>query len=112
MFFRWLWCAVCAIASVSAGAEPQRGWKNPLVKKGYLNSPLVETTPFVFHERLYLAENYQAFVDSAGKKLGEDSDKDALRIRDVETGQLVSVALREHAFGTVFVSGDAVYAFS
>jgi hypothetical protein len=87
-------------------------WKNPLVKKGYLNSPLVETTPFAFGDRLYLAENYQAFVDSASKRPGDDSDKDALRIRDVETGKIVSVALREHSFGTVFVSGDRVYAFS
>jgi alpha-L-fucosidase len=103
---------VLAAARCVAGAGDGTGWKNPLVKKGYLNSPLVETTPFVFHDRLYVAENYQAFVDSPGKTLGEDSRKDALRIRDVETGQVVSVALREHAFGTVFVFGDEAYAFS
>jgi alpha-L-fucosidase len=98
-------CVLCVAAGDSH-------WKNPLVKKGYLNSPLVETTPFVFGDRLYLAENYQAFVDSLSKTLGADSEKDALRIRDVETGEIVSVALKEHSFGTVFVSGDRVYAFS
>src|SRR5437762_13474242 len=101
---------LCIVALL---ADPVGGtWKNPLVKKGYLNSPLVETTPFVFNDRLYLAENYQAFVDSTDKKLGSDSEKDALRIRDVESGQVVSVALREHSFGTVFVTGEQVYAFS
>ena len=101
-------CAAC----LSAAGDGASDWKNPLVKKGYLNSPLVETTPFVFHRRLYLAENYQAFVDSPGKKLGEDSERDALRIRDVETGELVSVALREHTFGTAFVWEDRVYVFA
>jgi alpha-L-fucosidase len=94
------------------GAARAGAWKNPLVKKGYLNSPLVETTPFVFGGRLYLAENYQAFVDSASKAPGADAEKDALRVRDVETGKVVSVALKEHSFGTVFVSGERVYAFS
>src|SRR5689334_11079494 len=100
--------AACAVVR----AEGNAGWKNPLVKKGYLHSPLVETTPFVFGNRLYLAENYQAFVDSATKVVGADSDKDELRIRDVEADRVVSVALRRHAFGTVFVDGEAVYAFS
>jgi alpha-L-fucosidase len=104
--------AVCTMRAAEPGNPPRSGWKNPLVKKGYLNSPLVETTPFVFGDRLYLAENYQAFVDSQSKALGADAEKDALRIRDVETGEVVSVALKQHSFGTVFVSGERVYAFS
>jgi alpha-L-fucosidase len=106
-------CA-CLIAGVTVAAQTpvDAGWKNPLVKKGYLNSPLVETTPFVFHDRLYLLETYQAFVDSPGRTPGADSDKDTVRVRDLETNQVVSVALREHTFGTAFVWGDAVYVFS
>ena len=101
-----------------AGAAPARAqavaapWAHPLVKKGYLNSPLVETTPFVFHDRLYLAENYQAFVDSDTKALGADSEKDCLRIRDLETGRVVSVALTRHTFGSVFVHDGRAYAFA
>jgi alpha-L-fucosidase len=102
-----------AMTALCVHAEPAAmPWKNPLVKKGYLNSPLVETTPFVFRDRLYLAENYQAFVDSAEKKLGADSHKDCLRIRDVDRNEVVSVALREHTFGTVFVWNDRAYAFA
>jgi alpha-L-fucosidase len=105
-------CA-CLIASTAGAAQPPAtAWKNPLVKEGYLNSPLVETTPFVFHGRLYLAETYQAFVDSASKTPGAESDKDTIRIRDLQTNRVVSVALREHTFGTAFVRGDAVYVFS
>src|SRR5689334_1060159 len=102
---------VAAVVAMTAGAD-EPAWKNPLVKKGYLNSPLVETTPFVFKDRLYLAENYQAFVDSASKALGADSEKDAIRIRDLETGRIVSVALKEHTFGTAFVWNDRVYVFA
>jgi alpha-L-fucosidase len=87
-------------------------WKNPLVKLGYTGSPLVETTPFVFNDRLYLMENYQAFMDTADKVLGADSDHDACRIRDVETGTLVSVALKKHSFGTLFVWKDRAYVFA
>ena len=102
-----------AVLVVAAMAAPDgSGWKNPLVKKGYLNSPLVETTPFVFKDRLYLAENYQAFVDSVSKGLGTDSEKDAIRVRDLETGRTVSVALKEHTFGTAFVWSDRVYVFA
>ena len=103
---------ILALLAATPPASPSGVWKNPLVKKGYVNSPLVETTPFVFHDRLYLGENYQALVDSVEKKPGADSEKDALRIRDLETGKVVSIALREHSFGTVFVSGERVYAFS
>ena len=113
--------ALAGVSGRGAPAEPtapvdKPHWKNPLVKKGYLNSPRVETTPFVFNDRLYLAENYQAFVDSPSKVAGADAEKDALRIRDVVTGEVVSVALHEHSFGTVFVDSHAgartVYAFS
>ena len=96
-----------------AAAEDKPGeWKYPLVNREYLNSPLCEITPFVFNDRLYLAENYQAFVDSPLKRIGDESEKDALRIRDAETQQIVSVALKEHTFGTVFVWKDRAYAFA
>lgn len=41
-------------------------WMNRLVKKGTLNIPLVEITPFVFKERLYRLDNWRgdyAFAD-------------------------------------------------
>ena len=88
--------ALLVLSSVFAGtAMAETPWKNPLVKLGYTGSPLVETTPFVFHDRLYLMENYQAFMDTADKVLGADSEHDACRIRDVETGGLVAHRAKE-----------------
>ena len=87
------------------------GWKNPLVKEGYLDSPLVETTPFVWKDRLYLLENYQAFVDTPEKTIGANAVEDAARIRDVASGELVSIAFKRHSFATLFVWNDRVYVF-
>jgi len=99
-------------APPAAAEQPNQSWKNPLKKTGYLGSPLVETTPFVFHDRLYLLENHQGFFDDPQAKTGDNSDNDALRIRDVESGQLVSTALKRHGFGTAFVWNDRVYVFA
>lgn len=106
--------ALAAIASrpQPSRADPPKPWQNPLQKTGYLGSPLVETTPFVFRGRLYLLENNQAFFDDPKLKLGEHFEKDELRIRDVETGKLISVALKNHGFGTAFVWHDKVYVFA
>jgi alpha-L-fucosidase len=87
-------------------------WQSPLKKTGYLGSPLVETTPFVFKNRLYLLENHQAFFDDPAAAPGANFANDAVRVRDVETGELVSVALKKHGFGTAFVWQDRVYVFA
>ena len=39
----------------------QSHWNNPIQKEDPLGIPLVETSPFVFKERLYLLENHQRF---------------------------------------------------
>jgi alpha-L-fucosidase len=101
-----------SFASTMRAEEPSSPWQGPLQKNGYLGSPLVETTPFVFRGRLYLLENNQAFFDDPKLKLGEHFEKDELRIRDVETGKLISVALKNHGFGTAFVWNDKVYVFA
>lgn len=113
------WAAVCAFGMAGHGASadeaataPQPPWSHPLKKRGYLGSPLVETTPFVWQDRLYLLENYQAFVDAPHPTPGANADRDALRIRDVESGRLVSVALEQHTFGTLFVWQDRAYIFA
>ncbi len=101
---------ICVVPGVAA--DQPKPWQNPLQKTGYLGSPLVETTPFVFRGRMYLLENSQAFFDDPQRKLGEHFEKDELRIRDVETGKLVSVALKNHGFGTALVWNDKAYVFA
>lgn len=90
----------------------QSTWTNPIVKQGYLGSPLVETSPFVFNNRLYLMENNQHFWDVPGAKPGDFFHEDEVRIRDVDSRKIVSVALKNHAFATLLVWEGKVYVFA
>lgn len=90
----------------------QSTWINPIVKHGRLGSPLVETSPFVFHDRLYLLENNQQFWDVPGAKMTDFFHEDEVRIRDIATKKIVSVPLKNHGFGTVLVWDERVYVFA
>ena len=90
----------------------ESAWKNPLVKQGYLGSPLVEVTPFVFKDRLYLLENHQKFWDIPQAEHGSRFLEDEVRIRDVATGKLVSVAIKGHGFATALVWEGRVYVYA
>lgn len=90
----------------------QTTWQNPIQKQGRLGSPLVETSPFVFKEKLYLLENNQRFWDIPGAKPGDHFQEDEVRIRDLATNEIVSVPLKNHAFGTVLTWEDRVYVFA
>ena len=87
-------------------------WTNPILKQGRLGSPLVETSPFVFKDRLYLLENNQRFWDVTGAKPGDYFHDDELRIRDIALDKIVSVPLKNHGFGTVLAWDDRVYVFA
>lgn len=90
----------------------QNDWVNPIEKQGRLGSPLVETSPFVFNDRLYLLENQQRFWDFPGAKPGDYFHEDEVRIRDIKTGELVSVPLKNHGFGTILTWEGGVYIFA
>jgi len=90
----------------------QDSWRNPLIKHGRLGSPLVEVTPFVFKDRLYLLESNQKFWDVPGKKPGDFFHEDTVRIRDIEKDKIISVPLVNHAFATAFVWKGRVYVFA
>ncbi len=89
-----------------------QGWKNPIVKQGRLGSPLVETSPFVFQDKLYLLENNQRFWDVKGAKPGDYFEEDEVRIRELQSGKIVSVPLKNHGFGTVLVHDGKVHVFA
>lgn len=90
----------------------QTEWQNPIEKQGRLGSPLVETSPFVFKDKLYLLENNQRFWDLPGSKPGDHFQEDEVRIRDLSSNEIVSVPLKNHAFGTVLTWEDRVYVFA
>lgn len=90
----------------------QDKWQNPIVKQGRLGSPLVETSPFVFQDKLYLLENNQRFWDVKGAKPGDYFEEDEVRIRELQSGKIVSVPLKNHGFGTVLVYDGKVHVFA
>jgi len=87
-------------------------WKNPLVKTGKLHSPLVEVTPFVLKNRLYLLENWQKQWEHPGSPDGNRFQQDEVRIRDVEADRIVSIPLRGHGLGMAFVWEGRIYVFA
>ena len=99
---------VCSPILLSA----QSTWTNPILKRGRLGSPLVETSPFVFKNRLYLLENNQRFWDVFGAKPGDLFHEDEVRMFDVESKEIASVALQNHGFGTVLTWEGRVYVFA
>lgn len=101
-----------AVVSGICLAKAQPAWHNPIVKQGRLGSPLVESSPFVFNDRLYLMESNQRFWDIRGAKPGDHFHEDEIRIRDVASGKIVSVALKNHGFGTALVHNNTVYIFA
>ena len=90
----------------------QNSWENPIQKQGRLGSPLVETSPFVFNDKLYLLENNQRFWDVPGAKPGDYFHEDEIRIREIATDKIISVPLKNHGFGTVLTWEDRVYVFA
>ncbi len=87
-------------------------WENPIQKQGRLGSPLVETSPFVFKDRLYLLENNQRFWDVSGAKPGDYFHDDEICIRDVALNKIISAPLNNHGFGTIFTWDGRVYIFA
>lgn len=87
-------------------------WTHPLTNRRKLNSPLVEVTPFVFRDRLYLLENWQKQWEFPGSPDGSRFQEDEVRIRDVEADTIISTPLRGHGLGTAFVGNDRVHVFA
>jgi alpha-L-fucosidase len=108
---KWLYLLIFSLF-ISIESYSQGSWTNPIVKQGRLGSPLVEISPFVFKNKLYLLENNQRFWDLPGGKPGDSFHEDSVHIRDVESGKIVSSALANHGFGTVLVWNDSVYVFA
>ena len=80
-------------------------WQNRLIKKGVIAvSGPGESTPFVWHNRLYRAENWVVHQDRP--------QEDKICIHDVADDRIVSVVLRNHYFGEGFVWDGRLYVFA
>jgi len=108
--------AICVFgASLLHGILGQAGelWNNPLVKRGYLNSPVVESSPFVFNDKLYLLESWYAYFDFPEEVApGANFHESVARIRDVDANEVVATAMDDCEFATAFVWDGRVYVFA
>ncbi|GAG10633.1 unnamed protein product, partial [marine sediment metagenome] len=87
-------------------------WKSPLVKKGKLDSPLVEVTPFVFKGRYTMLENWRHDWPRPEMLRRAGTDQPQIAIRDVQKDQYLSVALTGRSLGVAFVRDDRVCVFA
>ncbi|HZZ43403.1 MAG TPA: hypothetical protein VFE58_10740 [Tepidisphaeraceae bacterium] len=96
--------------SVLAG---EADWKNPIVKRGYFNSPVCESTPFVLSGRLYRMESWQKYWEIPNLPApGTEFHEDVVRIWDVEANKIVATPLKNHGFASAVVWDGKVYVFS
>ena len=98
--------------AIHRAADADDDWSPPLQDRRYLNSPLVEATPFVFKDRLYLLESWQAAWDHDGTKPGAHFQEDSARVRDLETNQIITTALTNCGFAHAFVWDGRVHVFA
>ena len=90
-------------------------WENKLIKKGILNSPVVEMTPVIWKGKLMIAESWcwgeieKPFVLPDVPPKPSD---DHVIIRDVETNKIVSKCMEGHGLASAFVWNDAFYVFA
>lgn len=103
--------ACVLVVTVPVGAA-EAGWQNRLIKKGKLDSPLVEVTPFVFKGRFYRLENWQKQWEHPGSADGSLCQKDEVRVRDVEADRVVSIPLIGCGLGMALVWQDRVYVYA
>lgn len=111
MMLKQLW-SYSLFFYVSCALLAQTSFENPIQKQGRLGSPLVETSPFVFQDKLYLLENNQRFWDVPGSQPGDYFHEDEVRIKDLASGTRIAVPLKNHGFGTVLTWKDRVYVFA
>ena len=83
------------------------GWQNRLVKKGKLNSPVVEHTPVIWKGRLLLVETWQCHWDQP-----PDPGSYYVRIRDVDTGEVLSRCMNGYYLSSALVWDGVLRVFA
>lgn len=82
--------------------------QNKLIKKYVSDSPVVECTPVIWKGRLLIAEVWQSHFDSLDN---EEGSEHYIRIRDEETGQILSTCMSGYAYASAFVYDETFYVY-
>ena len=100
-----------AALSVCAGSGAE-AWQAPWTNWCKLESPLVEVTPFVFQDKLYLMESWQKQWELPYEERETRFDEDEVRIRDLASDRIVSTPLIGHGLAMTFVWEGRAYVFA
>lgn len=103
---------IADLQNVEVGDGLRPRWKHPLQNWAKLESPLVEVTPFVFKEKLYLMESWQKQWENPGDADGSHFTKDEVRIRDMAADRIVSMPLIGHGLAMTLVHEGTAYVFA
>lgn len=99
-------------------AEADSEWRNPIIKQGYLDSPLVETVPLSFKGELYLLENWRTGWGSSRIDREEGTELNEVWMARLPHGpeeydkrEYTARVLVDHTLATAKVWEDRVYVF-
>lgn len=88
-------------------------WKNPLKKKGSFDLPVVEQSPFVWDGRIMLAEIWdEAWESNPWDDSVPRHERQYVRIRDEQSGEVVSRFMRGYGYCSAFKWEGKVYVFA
>ncbi len=104
--------AVIALALPTLSVFAADAWKSPFINWCKLESPLVEVTPFVFNDKMYLMESWQKQWEFSHEKHQELFQEDEVRIRDLASDRIVSTPFTGHGLAMTFVWEGRVYVFA
>ncbi len=104
-------CTTLIAALTTLPTLAEESWTHPLVNWCKLESPLVEVTPFVFNDKLYLMESWQKQWEYSHDKHQELFEQDEVRIRDLAADRIVSTPLIGHGLAFTFIWEGRAYVF-
>ena len=93
-------------------ATHQSQWVNRLKRTASIGIATHEVTPFVFNDRLYRVENHPRFLHFPTDDPTYRFHEDEVRIRDVESDEIISVPLCNHYFGAGFLHEGRLHIYA
>ena len=103
----------------AAALGPLKPWKGPIVKQGYLKSPLVEVTPLSFKGKLYLMECWRSkwkWDDVPDLSVHKQSEIWMAELPDgsehYDKRQYLGRVLEKCTLGTAIIWDDRVYVYA
>jgi hypothetical protein len=97
------------IGCASSPAPVDANGRPLIIKLGTIDVDIVESTPIVFHNKLYRFQWIRGGRDLADAPDGDWSKAGYFRFLDIKNNRTTPVFAKGHSFGSAYVDGDTVY---